>query len=134
METFEILEKYKKVAIVGISDKPDRPSNEVARYLMDNSDLKLYFVNPLLTQVLGQPVYPSLLEIPEKVEIVDIFRKASEIPALVPDAIKIGAKVFWMQLGIENAEARAAAQKAGIEVVENKCTAIEWQKYLRSKK
>lgn len=134
MEAIEILKKYKNIAIVGISDKPDRPSNEVARYLMENSDLNLYFVNPLLTQVLGQTVYPSLLEIPEKVEIVDIFRKASEIPALVPDAIKIGAKVFWMQLGIENAEARAAAQKAGIEVVENKCTAIEWQKYLRSNK
>jgi predicted CoA-binding protein len=82
-------------------------------------------VNPTYREILGEKSYPSLRDIPEKVDIVDCFRKSAEIPAIADDAIAIGAKVLWMQLGVENGDARRKAEAAGLEVVENRCVKIE---------
>jgi predicted CoA-binding protein len=88
----ELLSKTKRVAVVGISDKEDRPSNGVSRWLKKNSHFELYFVNPALTTVLDQPCYASLADIPVKIDMVDIFRKVSDIPAVVDEAIAIEVK------------------------------------------
>jgi len=82
-------------------------------------------VNPTYDTILGEKSYKSVRDIPEKVDVVDCFRKSEEIPKLAEDAIAIGAKVLWMQLGVENAEARRKAEAAGLEVVENRCMKIE---------
>ena len=103
-ERLEILNKAKTIAIVGASDNPARASYFVSTYLQSASDYKIFFVNPNLETILGQQVYKSLSDIPEKIDIVDVFRKPADIPTVMDEAIKIGAKVFWMQLGIKNQE------------------------------
>ena len=115
-ERLEILNSAKTIAIVGASDNPARASYFVATYLQSASDYKLFFINPNSEMILGQPVYKSLSEVPEKIDIVDVFRKPSDIPAVLDEAIKIGAKVIWMQLGIKNqAEAERAAEAGLID-------------------
>lgn len=132
MEISKMLSTYKSVAVVGVSDRPDRPSHEVAKYLIEKTPLNVYLVNPMITELFGKTVYPSLSDIPASVDIVDIFRKSEEIPALVPEAAKIGAKVFWMQLGLTNQAALDAAIELGLEVVEDKCLKIEWEKNIKN--
>ncbi|MFQ6032563.1 MAG: CoA-binding protein, partial [Candidatus Zixiibacteriota bacterium] len=94
----EILQNYKKVVVVGLSSDQTRPSNAVARYLKEKG-FKIIPVNPKETEILGEKAYPDLTAIPEKVEIVDIFRRPEHVPAIVDQAIKIKAKVVWMQEG-----------------------------------
>ena len=120
----KILKETKTIAMVGLSDKWYRPSNFAAKYLLDHG-YKVIPINPAYKEVLGQKCYKSLLDIKEKVDVVDCFRKAEEIPRIARDAIKIGAKVLWMQLGIENEEAMKIAENAGLEVVMNRCMKIE---------
>lgn len=120
----KLMQDTKTIALVGVSNKPDRASNRVAVYLK-NAGYTLYFVNPQYEEVLGQPCYPSLSDIPDPVEMVDIFRKSEDCLPVVEEAIKIGAKSIWLQLGISNAECRALAEKNGIPYVENLCTKIE---------
>ncbi len=108
----ELLSKTKRVAVVGISDKEDRPSNGVSRWLQKNSHFELYFVNPAFKTILGNPCYATLADIPVEIDMVDIFRKVSDIPAVVDEAIEIGAKSIWIQLGLvdeESAERAIAA-------------------------
>jgi len=128
MDIRSILTTFRHVAVVGISDKPDRPSNGVARYLL-KAGYKLYPVNPLLDVVLGMKCRPSLSAIPEEqrklIEIVVIFRKPADVPPVVDEAIAIGARVVWMQLGIYHEEAAEKARKAGLEVVQDRCIAVE---------
>jgi uncharacterized protein len=119
-----ILKKYHTVAVVGLSDNPQRPSHQVARYLQTQG-YRIIPVNPQCQAVLGEKCYPSLKEVPEPVEVVDIFRKGEAIPAIVEEAIAAGAKVIWMQLGLESPEAAARAQAAGLQVVMNRCMKIE---------
>ena len=119
-----ILAEYKTIAVVGLSDKWHRPSNFAAKYLKDHG-YKIIPVNPGQTEILGEKCYPSLLDIPEKVDVVDIFRKPEDVPPIVEDAIKIGAKVIWMQIGVINEEAAKRARDAGLEVVMNRCMKIE---------
>jgi predicted CoA-binding protein len=130
MDIRSILTSFRHVAIVGISDRPDRPSNSVARYLL-HAGYSVYPVNPMLGKVLGLPCHPSLTSIPEairkRIEIVDIFRKPADVPPVVDEAISIGAKVIWMQLGITSEAAAEKARKAGLEVVQNLCIAVEHQ-------
>jgi predicted CoA-binding protein len=131
MDIETILRTYRQIAIVGISDKPDRPSNSVARYMI-HAGYKVYAVNPILTTVLGLPCYPSLTSMPEEirknVEIVNIFRKPADVCHVVDEAAAIGAKVVWMQLGITNEAAAEKARNAGIDtVVQNRCIAVEHQ-------
>ncbi|HEX7627589.1 MAG TPA: CoA-binding protein [Candidatus Methanoperedens sp.] len=119
---------YKTIAVVGISDDPTRPSNFVARFLKEHG-YKIIPVNPKLTEWEGEECYPDLLSIPVKVDIVDIFRRSEAIPPIVDEAIAIKARVVWMQEGIINEEAAAKAQKAGIEVVMDKCMKKEFVKF-----
>ena len=117
---YEILDKYRTVAIVGASPNPERPSNIVVRYLSEYG-YHVIPVNPQAPKVEGMTSYPDLISIPEHVEVVDIFRSADEVIPIVDEAIKIGAKVVWMQEGVINEEAAARAREVGLLVVMDKC-------------
>ena len=119
-----ILRKHKTLAVVGLSAQWHRPSYFAAKYMQEHG-YRVIPVNPGYDTILGERCYKSLRDIPEKVDIVDCFRKSGEIPAIADDAIAIGARVLWMQLGVHNAQARARAEAAGLEVVENRCVKIE---------
>jgi predicted CoA-binding protein len=116
----EILGKYHTVAVVGLSNDDMRPAYSVAEYLKA-AGYRIIPVNPDETEVLGEKAYPDLLSIPEPVDIVDIFRRSEHVPPHVDEAIAIGAKVIWMQLGIRNEAAAAKARAAGLEVVQDRC-------------
>src|SRR5215471_18479903 len=115
-----ILQRARTVAIVGASSKRDRPSFEVMKILM-GAGFKVIPVTPKETSILGRMAYPTLAEIPEPVDIVDVFRRAEETPAIADDAVRIGAKVLWLQLGISNEDAAARAAAGGLDVVMDKC-------------
>ncbi len=119
-----ILRRSKTIAVVGLSAQWHRPSYFAAKYMQEHG-YRVIPVNPGYPEILGEKCYKSLREIPEKVDIVDCFRRSAEIPAIADDAIAIGAKVLWMQLGVENGDARRKAEAAGLEVVENRCVKIE---------
>ena len=119
-----ILRKHKTLAVVGLSAQWHRPSFFAAKYMQEHG-YRVIPVNPQYEEVLGEKCYRSLRDIPEPVDIVDCFRKSAEIPALAADAVAIGAKVLWMQLGVHNDAARAIAEAAGLEVVEDRCVKIE---------
>jgi hypothetical protein len=119
-----ILKTHRVIAVVGLSANWWRPSHFVAKYLQDHA-YRVIPVNPAYQEVLGEKCYASLKEIPDKVDMVDCFRKADEIPALVEDAIAIGAKCLWMQLGVVNHEAAKRATEAGLDVVMDHCVKIE---------
>ena len=119
-----ILRRNKTLAVVGLSAQWHRPSYFAAKYMQDHG-YRVIPVNPTYDSILGEKCYKSLRDIPTPVDIVDCFRKSSEIPALAEDAIAIGAKVLWMQLGIHSEPARARAEAAGLEVVEGRCVKIE---------
>jgi len=116
----EILHKYKTVAVVGLSSDESRPSHGVARYLQRRG-FKIIPVNPQEKEILGEKAYPDLSSIPDKVEIVDIFRRPELVPPIVDEAIKIGAEVIWMQEGVINHPAAIKAFQNGITVVMDKC-------------
>jgi predicted CoA-binding protein len=120
----EVLQRANTVAVVGISEKPDRDSHKVAKYLKDHG-YKIIPVNPKLKEVLGEPCYPDLKSIPEHIDLVDIFRSTDAIPGIVDEAIAAGAGSVWMQLGLIHQEAAEKARKAGLSVVMNRCTKIE---------
>lgn len=120
-----ILSSYKTVAMVGLSANWHRPSNFAAKYLLDHG-FKVIPVNPAYDEVLGQRCYPSLREIPEPVDVVDVFRKPEDVPPIVEDAIAIGAKVLWLQIGVIHPEGMARAERAGLEVVADRCMKIEY--------
>ncbi len=120
----EILKRYRRVAVVGISNKPYRPSYDIARYLL-NLGFTIYPVNPNYEEVMGLRCYNSLKEIEGPVEIVDIFRRSDRVLPVVEEAIEIGAKVIWMQSGVINEEAAERALCAGLDVVMNMCIKIE---------
>ncbi len=115
----------KTIAVVGISDDPERPSHFVASFL-ESHGYNIIPVNPKLTEWEGKKCYPDLLSIPEKVDVVDIFRRSEAVPPIVDEAIKIKTKVVWMQEGIVNEEAAAKARDAGIEVVMDRCMKKEY--------
>lgn len=119
-----ILKENRTIAVVGLSAQWHRPSNFAAKYLIDHG-YTVIPVNPQYEEVLGQKCYKSLCDIPGKVDMVDCFRKAEDIPPLVDDAIAIGAKVLWMQLGVVNHAAAEKARAAGLEVVMDRCVKIE---------
>jgi len=128
MEEIEgILKEGRTVAVVGLSPKPDRPSYIVARYLQAQG-YRIIPVNPNTQEILGEKAYPTLLSIPEKVDIVDIFRRPEEVPPVVEEAISIGAKVVWMQEGIVNEAAAQRAKEAGLKVVVDRCLKKEHQR------
>ena len=116
----KILESARTIAMVGASSKPDRPSHEVMQILLE-AGFRVIPVNPGETEVLGQKAVPSLDAITGKVDIVDVFRKAEDTPAIADDAVKMGARVLWLQLGIASDEAAARATAGGLTVVMDRC-------------
>ena len=116
----QILATSKTIAVVGLSDKPDRPSYTIPAYLQQQG-YRIIPVNPKLTEVLGEKAYASVRDIPEPIDVVQIFRRAEDVPPTVEDAIAKGAKVVWMQLGIVNEEAAERAKAAGLQVVMDTC-------------
>jgi predicted CoA-binding protein len=120
-----ILNDYKRVAIVGLSADWSRPSNFAAKYLIDHG-FEVIPVNPKYDEILGQKCYADLEDIPTPVDVVDLFQRVDRVPPFVDQAIKIGAKVVWMQLGIINEEAAQKARDAGLEVVMDRCMKIEY--------
>jgi predicted CoA-binding protein len=119
-----ILKQNHTLAIVGLSANWYRPSFFAAKYLQEHG-YRIIPVNPAYEEVLGEKCYPSLRDIPEKVDMVDCFRKSEDIEPLAEQAIEIGAKVLWMQLGVTNEKAAKMARDAGLEVVEDRCVKIE---------
>jgi predicted CoA-binding protein len=126
LEISDLLRKSKTVAVVGISDKPERASYGVSKYLLENSHFELFFVNPLLDEVLGQKVYKSLREIPIPIDIVDVFRKPSDCLQVLEESIEIGAKSIWLQLGISVEEVESQGEEAGLTVVMDRCIKIDY--------
>jgi predicted CoA-binding protein len=120
--TREVLGQARTVAVVGLSDKTERDSNEVARYLQSQG-YRIVPVNPMLGEVLGEKSYPSVASIPSEIpiDIVDIFRRSEQVPPIVDEAIARRAPVVWMQLGVENAEAAGKARAAHLTVYMNRC-------------
>jgi predicted CoA-binding protein len=123
-----ILQRYRRIAMVGLSSNPYRPSHFAAIYMLAEG-YRVIPVNPREQAILGQTSYPSLAAIPEPVEIVDIFREPKAVPGIVEEAIAIGAKVIWMQLGVINLEAAQRAREAGLEVVMDACVKIEHARF-----
>jgi predicted CoA-binding protein len=126
----EIFKKYKNIAVVGLSSNPTRPSFEVTEY-MQSAGYRIIPVNPNEKAVLGEKSYARLEDVPEKTEIVNVFRQPEEVSAVVESSIRVGAKVVWMQLGVENDTAAERARAAGLIVIENSCILVEHRKRLR---
>jgi hypothetical protein len=122
--TRALLQDTRTIAIVGLSPNPQRPSNEVARYLRA-AGYTIIPVNPACDEVLGERCYASLREIPGPVDLVDVFRRAEDVMPIVEDAIAIGARALWLQLGVVAPEAALRAAGAGLKVVMDRCTKIE---------
>lgn len=124
LEISQLLKKYCNIAIVGLSPKANRPSNQVAAYLL-GAGYHIIPVNPGQQEILGVKCYPDLESIPEPIDIVDIFRRTEDVPPIVESAIETGAKVVWMQQGIVNEEAAAMARRAGLTVIMDRCLKID---------
>ncbi len=120
----QILKNTETIAIVGLSPKEARPSNMVARYLIE-AGYRILPVNPGHTRLLGLHCYPRLTEIPEKVDMVNIFRRSEEVYPIAEDSVRIGAKFVWMQQGIIHREAAVFAEKHGLEVIMDRCIKVE---------
>ena len=120
----QILETGKTVAVVGLSDKPDRESHRVAKYLQDHG-YRIIPVNPTVSEVLGEKSYASVTDIPGQVDIVDVFRKPEAVLTVAQEAIDAGAGTLWLQLGVVNQEAAEKAEAAGLQVVMDRCMKVE---------
>jgi predicted CoA-binding protein len=116
----KIIKDFKTIAVVGLSDKPDRPSYGVAAYLQSKG-YRIIPVNPHITEVLGEKSYPDLKSIPDDIDVVDIFRRSEDVPPIVDEAIEIGAKAVWMQEGVIDENAALKASENGLQVVMNRC-------------
>jgi predicted CoA-binding protein len=127
-DRLRILKTYKHIAMVGLSSNPFRPSHYAAIYLLSEG-YDVVPVNPRENQILGQKSYPTLADVPGPVEVVDIFREPSAVPSIVEEAIAVGAKVIWMQLGVIHEGAAERARKAGLEVVMDRCMKIEHARF-----
>ena len=124
-----ILANYRNVAVVGLSPDPDRPSNRVAQYLLENV-YNVIPINPVVDEVLGLRSYPSLEDVPDPIEIVDVFRRSEHVPDIARAAVAIGAKVLWTQLGVRSEEGAKIAASAGLEVVMDRCALIEHRRLI----
>jgi predicted CoA-binding protein len=125
----DMLTKLRRVAVVGVSDREERASHGIAKFLIGRG-LDVVGVNPALQEVLGRPVYPSLADVPGEVDLVDVFRRGETVGPIVDEAIAKRAPVVWMQLGVVNHEAAARARAAGLAVVMDRCILQEWLRLL----
>jgi predicted CoA-binding protein len=128
-ERLRILRTAKSVAIVGASPNPTRSSYFVGTYLQQSSDYRLYFVNPNADTILGEKAYPDLASLPEVPDIVDVFRRASDIPSVIDDVLAVGAPTIWVQLGIWNQEAAEYGESKGLTVVMDRCIKVEHARF-----
>lgn len=124
-----ILRRARSIAIVGASANAARASYFVATYLLSSSPYQVYFVNPRATTILGQPAYASLADLPVVPDLVDVFRKDADLPGVAQEAVEVGAKALWLQLGSWNEEAAAIAEAGGLEVVMDRCVKIEHARF-----
>ena len=124
-----LLQQARTIAVVGISARHDRPSHEVAHYLQ-RAGYTIIPVNPAYEEVLGQKCYPSLHEVPGKIDLVDVFRKPAEVMGVVDEAIAVGAGSVWLQLGVIAPDAADKAAAAGLKVVSDRCTKIEHRRLI----
>ncbi|BDZ56835.1 CoA-binding protein [Barrientosiimonas endolithica] len=129
LERQAILRQARTIAIVGASDNPSRASYFVSTYLQAETSYDLWFVNPRLTELLGQKVYPSLADLPGEPDVVDVFRKASDLPQVADEAIAADAKVLWLQLGLFDQDVADRATDAGLQVVMNRCLKVEHARF-----
>ena len=120
----QVLQNHRTIAVVGLSADWFRPSYFAAKYMQEHG-YRIIPVNPKYIEILGETCYPSLKDIPHPVDIVDVFRKPADTPAIAQESVNIGAKVFWLQLGVINHDAQAIAQNAGLTVVVDRCVKIE---------
>ncbi|MDX5364567.1 MAG: CoA-binding protein [Pseudazoarcus pumilus] len=121
----ELLRSTRRIAVVGMSDKPDRPSHYVAQFMRERG-FTIIPVNPQCTEIDGLKCYPSLRDIPGPIDMVNVFRRPDDIPPIARDAVAIGAKSLWIQLGLVSAEAEAVAEAAGLAVVMDQCIKVEY--------
>jgi predicted CoA-binding protein len=130
-ELRQLLLDTKVIAVVGLSANPDRPSNQVAWYL-HHQGYRLFGVNPSCpeSELFGVPMVASLAEVPEPIDIVDVFRRPEHTPDVARDAVAAGARVLWLQLGIRSDEARAVAEEAGLTYVEDRCVKVDHARLL----
>jgi predicted CoA-binding protein len=128
-ERLDLLRRSRTIAIVGMSSNTSRSSHFVATYLVGSTDFDVYFVNPRETEVMGRPVYPSLADLPVVADIVDVFRRVDDLPAVTAEAIAAGAGSVWFQLGLEHADAAAVAVSAGLDIVQNRCLKVEHARF-----
>lgn len=128
-ERLRLMNRTRTVAILGMSATRSRPSHFVASYLAGKTDWTVYYVNPNESEVLGQPVYRSLADLPEAPDLVDVFRRTDDLPAVVEEAIAVDAKAVWFQLGLVHDEAAATAAEAGLDVVQNRCLKVEHARF-----
>jgi len=126
-ELKQLLQNTRTIAVVGLSEKPDRPSHHVAAYLQ-SVGFRVIPVNPSVLSILGERSYPTLYDIPEPVDMVDVFRRSDAVPAIAQEAIAIGAKSLWLQEGVIHQEAAAMAKAAGLQVVMDRCILKEHER------
>ena len=119
-----LLENARRVAVVGLSDKPWRASHGVARYLQ-SAGYRIYPVNPHIEEALGERAYPSLDALPEEVDVIDVFRRPEYVADLVEPAIRSGAKLFWMQQGVRDANSARRLEEAGLTVIQDRCLIVD---------
>jgi predicted CoA-binding protein len=124
-ELTELLRRVRAVAVVGASPRPSRPSHGVAEYLRSSTRWRVWFVNPTVDAILGEPSYPSLAALPEAPDLVDVFRRREHLPAVVDEAVDAGAAAVWFQLGLRDDEAAAVADRRGLEVVQDRCLEVD---------
>jgi uncharacterized protein len=128
-ERLDILKATRTVAMVGASSNSSRASNFVATYLIAESDYELWFVNPREKEIFGRPVYPSLAELPGPPDLVDVFRRPEDLPAVADEAIAAGASTLWLQLGLRDQAVAEYADGAGLNVVMDRCVKIEHARF-----
>lgn len=124
-----ILRRAKSVAIVGASSNPTRASYFVGTYLLQSSGYRVYFVNPNASEILGQKAYPDLASLPEVPDIVDVFRRASDIPSVIDEVLSVGSPTVWVQLGIWNEDAARYGEQKGLTVVMDRCIKVEHARF-----
>ena len=128
-ERLQLMQRTRTVAIVGMSANPARASHFVATYVLGQTDWTPYYVNPTLDEVLGQPCYPSLADLPEVPDMVNVFRRTEELSGVVDESIEVGAGSVWFQLGLVDDDAAAQAASAGLDVVQDRCLKIEHARF-----
>lgn len=129
-ELRDLLRRTRSVAVVGISDNPRRPSHTVTRYLIDHTDWTLWFVNPTIDELLGRRVYPTIADLPDVPDMVDVFRRTEHLGGVVDESIDVGATSIFFQLGLVDDVAAARAVDAGLDVVQDRCLQTEHSRLL----